>query len=160
VIPPRHRHPKFLGFCKGGAENTHSFFPTTTFRWQCFPILGVLFSPHQHRSRSQILPHVHRPAMKCLIPVFSALVLLAAPIAADTNYTACDPTKSSSCPPDPGFSSSTTVINFEEPYPDGLVTLFSANSITRDSNGLHITINSIGEEPFVVTDGMVLVRLF
>jgi hypothetical protein len=98
--------------------------------------------------------------MKCLIPVFSALVLLAAPIAADTNYTACDPTKSSSCPPDPGFSSSTTVINFEEPYPDGLVTLFSANSITRDSNGLHITINSIGEEPFVVTDGMVLVRLF
>jgi hypothetical protein len=92
--------------------------------------------------------------MTFLIIILSVLVLLADHIVADTNYTACDPTKRSDCPPDPGFSSSTTFLNFQEPYPDGLVTWFSANTITRDNNGLHITINAVGEEPFVVTDGM------
>jgi len=98
--------------------------------------------------------------MKCQIIILSVLGFLVRAILADTNYTACDPTKSPSCPPDPGFSSSRTFVNFEQPYPDGVVTLFSANSITRDKDGLHITINSIGEEPFVVTDGMIRGRSF
>jgi len=94
--------------------------------------------------------------MKFLITLLSAIpVLLIGQVIADANYTACDPTKSSNCPPDPGFQSPTTLINFRKPYPDGLVTLFSANSISRDSNGLHITINAAGEEPFVVTDSTV-----
>lgn len=101
--------------------------------------------------------HVNRAWMKLLITLLSTiLVLLPGRVIADTNYTACDPTKTSNCPPDPGFQSSTTFIDFQKPYPDGLVTLFSTNSITRDSNGLHITINAVGEEPFVETDGIVL----
>jgi len=87
--------------------------------------------------------------------LLAVLVLLSGVVIADTNYTACDATKTSNCPPDPGFQSSTTFIDFQKPYPDGLVTLFSSNSITRDSAGLHITINAVGEEPFVVTDGFV-----
>ena len=89
--------------------------------------------------------------MTVLITIFSFL-FLARYIAAAANYTACDPTKSSVCPPDDGFSSSSTLVNFQKPYPDGLVTPFPPNTITRDNEGIHITINAIGEQPFVVTD--------
>jgi Glycosyl hydrolases family 16 len=100
---------------------------------------------------------VHRAMMKRLISILSAFVLCAGRVAADTNYVACNPTKNSTCPPDLGLPS-LTVVDFTRPYPDGLITTFSQNSITRDHDGLHITINAIGEQPFLMPTGITQVR--
>ena len=80
--------------------------------------------------------------------------LFAIPIAEAQYYGPCNPKNGSSWPPSPAFPSSTTSINFNEPYPDGVFTLVSDNTITRNSSGLYITINAIGEEPFIMTNSI------
>lgn len=86
------------------------------------------------------------------LPIFFLFDL---PIVAGQNYTACNPTNTT-CPPIPGYSSTMTTFDFKHPYPDGEITWFSENTITRDDSGLHITLNSLGEDPFIVTDSHVL----
>ena len=84
--------------------------------------------------------------------------VLAIPIVLGQNFTTCDPTTNSNCPPLPGFSSATTSFNFSSNYPKQDFTLFnpSANTITQDAGGLHITINALGEYPYIETNGIII----
>ena len=86
------------------------------------------------------------------LPIF---FVLAIPIVLGQNYTACNPTTNSNCPPIPGFSSATTSFNFSSTYPERDFTLFSENTITQDGGGLHIIINAVGEYPYIETNSTV-----
>lgn len=87
--------------------------------------------------------------------------VLAIPIVLGQNYTTCDPTTNSNCLPIPGFSSATTSFNFSSNYPQQDFTLFnpSANTIIQDAGGLHITINALGEYPYLETNGIVIMGI-
>lgn len=133
-----------------------------------FPVLRFLLHHNNHSSLvgatpKPIIVDLDRPSMTwmdCLFRFLSVFFVLTIPIVAAQNYTACDPTKNDKCPPDPGFLSATTSVNFNESYPDGVVSSISQNTITRDGSGLHITINSIGERPFIETNSVLSRRLF
>ena len=81
--------------------------------------------------------------------------VLAIPIVLGQNYTACNPTTNSNCPPIPGFSSATTSFNFSSTYPERDFMLFSENTITQGGGGLHMMINAVGEYPYIETNSTV-----
>ena len=96
--------------------------------------------------------------MARIVPSFKfplLLFLFELTIVVGQNYSTCNPTNTT-CPPVPGYSSTITTIDFKQPYPDGEIALFSENTITRDDSGLHITLNALGEDPFIVTDSHIL----
>lgn len=90
------------------------------------------------------------------------LFVLGVPFVGAQNYTTCNPTTQSNCPPIPAFGSAQTIYNFNESYPITDIfdfDLFSQNTITQDSDGVHITVTAIGEEPYVETTRTILLYL-
>ena len=90
------------------------------------------------------------------------LFILGIPFVGAQNYTTCNPTTQSNCPPIPVFGSAETIYDFNQSYPITDIwdfDLFSQNTITQDSDGVHITVTAIGEEPYVETTRTVLLFL-
>jgi len=89
-----------------------------------------------------------------------SLFVLGISIVAAQNITVCNPNFQRDCPPIPAFSSARTIYNLNGSYPVGDFTFFSQNTIARDGDGLHITVNAIGEEPFIETNSTLVLRIY